>query len=124
MSRIKLRNGDIALLGQLYQGPLELGDIPNDALERLTALGLARKVLGSCKITRTGQLTFHRQSFAKAPRRRVVQVTQRHPVFLQKQRWRRLFNWAHLSKFLKLRSARDTRMWRAARYSRGVTRSH
>lgn len=83
MSRIKLRSGDISLLERLNSIPLEIGDLPHESVERLTALGLVRKVLGCCEITRQGQLTLHRQHFLKASRRRIARVTRRNPMFLQ-----------------------------------------
>ena len=68
MTREELASGDIALLERLNHGPCEVGDVPIDELERLTALGLAKRVLGCCEITRAGQLTYHRHQFAKGLR--------------------------------------------------------
>ena len=65
MSRNQLQDGEIALLGKLNRQPLELGDLPVEAVARLTQLGLARKVLGYCEITRAGQLTYKRDHFRK-----------------------------------------------------------
>lgn len=86
MPRIKLRNSDIALLGRLNMGPLELGEMPAGALERLMALGLTRTVLGSCNITRAGQLSFHRRSFDNVSRQKFAYVTRRRPLFLHEAR--------------------------------------
>ncbi len=116
MSRVELCNGDIVLLGRLNRGLLELGDIPVDTVERLVALGLARKVLGSCRITRAGQLSFHRQSFTRVSRRqRVARVTKRHPLFLHEARLRTPLSRARLSEFLKMRRALDAHLRRATR---------
>ena len=68
MTREELASGDIALLERLSNGPCEVGDVPIDELERLTALGLAKRVLGCCEITRAGQLTYCRHQFAKGLR--------------------------------------------------------
>lgn len=87
MSRNELNGGEIALLGRLNRRPLELGDLPQDAVARLLALGLARKVLGFCEITRTGQLAVHRNRFRKASHRRMAHVTRRNPLYLQETKY-------------------------------------
>lgn len=112
MSRIKLRNGDIALLGRLNLGPVELGDIQAGSVERLEARGLARKVLGSCKITRAGQLTFHRHSYSKVSRRKVARVSRRQPLFLQEERLRGPFDRGRILEHLKLRRSLDSNLKR------------
>jgi len=113
VSRIELRSGDIALLGQLNLRPLELGDISADSVERLETLGLVRKVLGSYWITRAGQLAFHRQSFTKVSRRKVARVSRRHPLFLQEERLRGPFDRGRLLEFLTVRRATDSNLKRA-----------
>ena len=74
MSRIKLRSKDISLLERLYSAPLEIGNLPAESVARLSALGLVMKVLGCCEITLKGQLTYHRQHFLKASRRRIARA--------------------------------------------------
>lgn len=83
MSRIKLRKEDLACLGRLNTGPLEIGDIPEETVARLTARGLIVQVLGCCEITPAGQLIYHRQYFLRTPRSRVAHVTRSNPLFLQ-----------------------------------------
>ena len=122
MSRIKLRNGDIALLGRLNLGPLELGDISADSVGRLEALGLARKVLGSCKITRAGQLTFHRQSFTRVSRRKIARVSRRHPLFLQEERLRGPLNRVRLLEYLKIRRSLDSNLRHVTLFPRWLRR--
>ena len=117
-----LRNSDIALLARLNRGPLELGDIPIASLNKLTALGLARKVLGSCNITSAGQLSFRRHSFTNASRQRFAHVTPRHPVFLHEARLRTPISRARLAEFLTLRRAFDARVSRAARLAKWLAR--
>ena len=86
MTRTKLRKRDLACLGRLRNGPLEIGAIPGETVERLTARGLVVQVLGSCEITPTGQLTCHRQQFLRAPRSGVARVTRNNPLYLQEAR--------------------------------------
>lgn len=83
MTREKLASGDIALLERLSYGPCEVGDVPVDELERLTALGLAKRVLGCCEITRAGQLTFHRHQYTRRLHGRAARVTGSDPAFGQ-----------------------------------------
>ena len=86
MSRRELESGEFALLGRLNRSPLELGDLPASSVARLAALGLARKVLGFCEITRAGQLEWQRGQFRKVSRRWVARVTRHDPLFLQETR--------------------------------------
>ncbi len=58
--RIELREGDMACLSRLINGPLEIGVIPEATIKRLTSRGLVKRVLGSCEITGAGQLSYHR----------------------------------------------------------------
>jgi len=117
-----LRNSDIALLGRLNQGSLELGNIPVASLNRLTAQGLARKVLGSCNITCAGQLSFHRHSFTKASRQRFAHVTRHRPVFLHEARLRTPISRARLSEFLTMQRMLDARVSRATRLYKWLAR--
>lgn len=83
MSRSQLHDGEIALLGKLNRESLELGDLPHDMVERLTRLGLARKVLGYCEITRAGQLTYRRDHYRK---RSLGRIAPRNPLSLFRRR--------------------------------------
>ena len=122
MSRIKLRSRDISLLERLNLVPLEIGDLPADAVARLTTLGLVRKVLGCCEITRKGQLTLHRQHFLKASSRRVARVTRRNPLFLSEERFGSPASRTRLSEHLKKRRTLDSRVRQAARLPRWLAR--
>lgn len=114
MSRIKLCSGDIALLERLNLVPLEIGDLPGDTVARLTALGLVRKVLGCCEITRKGQLTLHRRYFLKASRRRIARVTRRNPMFLQEASLSSSLSRTRLSENLNMRRRLDARVRQGA----------
>lgn len=108
MSRLQLRSGDIALLGRLNRAPLEIGHIPAETLTRLTALGLVKKVLGCCEITRAGQLSYQRHQFQKVSGGRVARVTRRHPLFLHEARFRGPASRARLMDCIRQRQASDT----------------
>ena len=86
MTRNRLRRGDVACLGRLIKGPLEIGAIPEETVERLVDRGLVVQVLGSCEITGSGQLTYHRQQFLRAPRSRSARVGRSTPLYLQHTR--------------------------------------
>lgn len=122
MSRIKLRSGDVALLERLNSMPLEIGNLPNDAIERLMALGLVTKVLGCCEITHHGQLTLHRQQFLKASRRRIARVTQRNPMFLQEAAIGSSLSRPQSSEHLTLRRRLDAPFRQAMRLPQWLTR--
>lgn len=122
MSRIKLRSGDIALLKRLNFVPLQLGDLPVDSVARLTALGLASKVLGCCEITRRGQLTLHRQHFLKVSSRRIARVTRRNPMFLQEASLSSSLSRTRLSEHLNMRRRLDARIRQATKLPRWLLR--
>lgn len=122
MSRIKLRSGDIALLGRLNFVPLEIGDLPVDSVARLTALGLVSKVLGCCEITRKGQLTLHRQHFLKASRRRIARVTRRNPMFLQEAGLSASLSRTRLTEHLNMRRRLDARVRQATKLPKWLAR--
>jgi hypothetical protein len=86
VTRIDLRKRDIACLGRLIRGPLEIGAIPEETVERLVDRGLVVQVLGSCEITGSGQLTYHRQQFLRAPRSRAVSARRNTPSYMQHTR--------------------------------------
>lgn len=109
MSRIQLRSGDIALLGRLNRTPLEIGLIPAETVTRLTALGLAKKVLGCLEITRAGQLSYQRNQFLKASRGRIARVTRRHPMFLHEARFHGPVSRSSLMDFIRQRRAAESR---------------
>jgi len=86
VTRIDLRKKDMACLGRLIKGPLEIGAIPEETVERLVDRGLVVQVLGSCEITGSGQLTYHRQQFLRAPRSRAARTRRNTPSYLQHSR--------------------------------------
>lgn len=83
MSRSQLHDGEMAVLARLNRQPVELGDLPCSAVARLTELGLARKVLGSCEITRAGQLTYQRYQYRNGSMSRMAR---RSPFSLLRRR--------------------------------------
>ena len=109
MTREKLASGDIALLERLSYGPCEVGDVPVDELERLTALGLAKRVLGCCEITRAGQLTFHRHQYTRRLHGRTFRVTGSDPALREQIAGSALQYRNQLLTFLNDRRKRDAR---------------
>lgn len=122
MSRMQLRNGDIAVLGRLNLSPLEIGDLPVDSVARLSALGLLKKVLGCCEITRAGQLAYQRHQFVRASGGRIARVTRRHPVFLHEARFGEPASRNRLTDLLKRRRESDPRIMNASIMPRWLVR--
>ncbi len=114
VTRNNLVKRDFTVLWQLGKGPREIGGLPFDSIKRLTALGLARRVLGSYEITRAGQLTYHRHHFSTASGRRIAHVTRRNPVFLHEARFRMPLSRSQLAEFLNARRKDDGRFAQAA----------
>jgi len=110
VTREKLARRDIALLGRLMQGPRELGGLPYDGIERLTALGLATRVLGCCEITRAGQLNYHRHQYLRGAGGRSVRVAQKSPTFLQEAQYPAPLSRNQLFTFLSARRKKDNRV--------------
>jgi len=84
--RSQLHDGEIALLGKLNRHPAELGDLPGESVARLIRLGLVRKVLGYCEITRAGQLTYQRDQYRKQALGPIARIAQRNPLSLFRRR--------------------------------------
>lgn len=102
--------------------PLEIGDLPLESVERLTALGLVGKVLGCCEITRQGQLTLHRQHFLKASSRRIARVTRRNPIFLQEMSLSASLSRTRLTEHLNMRRKFDARIKQATKFPNWLVR--
>jgi hypothetical protein len=79
----------------------------------LMARGLVVQVLGSCEITSSGQLTYHRQQFLRAPRTRVARVSRDNPLFLQEMRFGVQHHGSRLSGVAALRRRLDARIRQA-----------
>ncbi len=124
MTYNEMRKGDVACLGRLINGPLDIGAIPEEIVKRLTDRGLARKVLGSCNITCAGQLSFRRHSFTNASRQRFAYVTRRRPVFLHEARFRTPISRARLTEFQAMRTKLDARAGRTVRLFKWLARTH
>lgn len=78
--RTDLRKGDMACLGRLIDGPIEIGAISEKTVARLMDRGLVVQVLGCCEITGFGQLTYHRQQYPKTPPNWIVSTTLTDPL--------------------------------------------
>ena len=119
MTQNELRRRDVACLGRLINGPLEIGAIPEETVERLTDRGLVVQVLGCCEITGSGQLSYHRQQFPGTPRTGRVSATRNDPLYqrsvpqgtrLLSTRLRRIFAMRHKID-ARLRQAREFPHW-------------
>jgi hypothetical protein len=120
--RIELREGDMACLSRLINGPLEIGVIPEATIKRLTSRGLVKRVLGSCEITGAGQLSYHRQYFPKAPRISVVSASPNDPLY-QKEASRRDFRRdSRLSRVRSMRRKIDAHIRQASEFPHWLMR--
>ena len=120
--RIELREGDMACLGRLINGPLEIGVIPEATIERLTNRGLVKRVLGSCEITGAGQLSYHRQHFPKAPRTSVVSASPNDPLYQQEASRRAFRRDSRLSRVRSIRRKIDAHIRQASEFPHWLMR--
>ncbi|MHA1164847.1 MAG: hypothetical protein ACTSP0_04605 [Alphaproteobacteria bacterium] len=122
MTRNELRKGDMACLGQLINGPLEIGAISEETIERLVDRGLIVQVLGCCEITSSGQLSYHRQQYPRAPRTWVVSAAHNNPLYLQETRHGARLRGSRLRGVLAIRRKIDSRIRQASEFPHWLMR--